>query len=271
MKLNWVTPVAIETDGTYTLRPSELYPDIYMISAPYPSGEYLLLEVRRPLLFDNNLWQPGGLLIYHIDDNAAGPGNQVRGFPGVSGWPGNGAHYVAALLQSDGAYGLEQAIDNGHLDDFWTAGKTLGPGNGEQVVDSANYPNTDSYSAGIQVTGLIITNFVDGDDGSVSFDVSGLAPSTGEEPSSTFPPGPSPTDGGTTDSGSGGGTGGGWPTLSPVDNSPTDGESTNEGEPAEDNGSPTDGTGSEGSSASTKSFSFVVGSFLALWSSFWIE
>lgn len=185
----------INSDGKYTLRPSELYPDVYMIRSPYPEGEYLLLEVRRPLLFDSNLWEPGGLLIYHIDENAEGPGNQVRGFPGQNGWPGNGNHYRVALMQQDGQYNLEKANDNGDIADFWVGGQNLvfGPGNGESVADSATYPNTDAYAHGaIEVTGLTITNFEDQTDGSVSFEVFGM-PNTGEL-NPPAPTGPTPTD-----------------------------------------------------------------------------
>ena len=183
-KIGWLYPTEIIADGTYTLRPSELYPDAYVISFPYPTGEYLLLEVRRPVLFDTNLWQPGGLVIYHVDEKAYGPGNQKGGYPGQEGWPGNGLHYTVAVLQQDGEYALEQLLDNGGISDFWTEGTVLGPGNGESVADKATYPNTDSYQSGnIQVTGLTISDFVDGPDGSVSFRVSGM-PSNAQP---TFP------------------------------------------------------------------------------------
>jgi hypothetical protein len=183
-----MSPKEIIADGTYTLRPSELYPDCYVISYPFPTGEYLMLEVRRPLLFDSNLWQPGGLVIYHVDEAAPGPGNQQRGYPGQDGWPGNGLHYTVAVLQQDGEYALERGLDNGGISDFWTEGTTLGPGNGETVANTATYPNTDSYQGGIiKVTGLTISGFSDGPDGSVSFTVKGL-PDNIEPSFPTFTP-----------------------------------------------------------------------------------
>lgn len=191
----------ITSDGNYTLRPSELYPEVYMIRSLYPDGEYLLLEVRRPLLFDSYIWQPGGLLIYHVDENAKGPGNQIRGFPGQSGWPGNGKHYTVALMQRDGLYDLEKAIDNGGLGDFWIAGQnlTFGPGNGESVAKSATYPNTDSYAFGtIKETGLKISAFEDRAGGAASFQVTGMPIAGGlNSPSTSVPtkapvPAPSP-------------------------------------------------------------------------------
>ena len=100
-----------------------------MISDPYPSGEYLLIENRQPVLSDEKLWQPGGILIYHIDENVEGGGNRFRGGPFVDGWPGNGLHYKVALLQADGEYELEKALNQGHIGDFWKVGQRLGPGN----------------------------------------------------------------------------------------------------------------------------------------------
>jgi hypothetical protein len=163
MQIGALNPIEITADGIYTARPSALYPDVYMIKGSYPSGEYLLIENRQPLLSDKNMWEPGGILIWHIDENAEGNGNFVRGGPFVDGWPGNGAHYKVAVLQADGKYELEMALNLGHIDDFWKAGDILGPGNGESVATSAGtYPNTDGYSSGnIIVTGLIIDLFTE--------------------------------------------------------------------------------------------------------------
>ena len=204
MQLGWLSPTEITADGTYTMRASELYPDVFKISAGYNSsaGEYLLIENRQPLLFDIDLWT-GGPLIYHVDESA-GPGNNYRGFPGMSGWPGNGKHYAVALLQADGQYRLEQSLSNGDAAMFWLAGTTLGPGNGETVSSSSGtYPNTDSYAGGnIKTTGITLTNFVEISPMVWSFDVKGLppvAPSTpipapvAPTPHPVFAPVPVPT------------------------------------------------------------------------------
>eukprot|EP00980_Cylindrotheca_fusiformis_P003046 scaffold713_cov131-Cylindrotheca_fusiformis.AAC.4 len=171
LKLGYADGIEITYDGTYTARPSELYPDIYIISAPFEEGEYLLIENRQPLLSDKRLWEPGGIVIWHIDENAEGYGNFVRGGPFLDGWPGNGAHYKVAVLQADGKYELEMAINLGHIDDFWKAGDVLGPGNGESVAtDAGTYPNTDSYVGGnIRVTGLVIDQFAETEPGVWSF------------------------------------------------------------------------------------------------------
>jgi hypothetical protein len=176
MKLSALTPIEIENDGTYIVRASALYPDVYKISEPYKEGEYLLIENRQPLLSDEYFWKPGGIIIYHVDENVQGYGNFYRGGPFVEGWPGNGAHYKVSVLQADGNYDLEKALSLGGVGDFWKSGDVLGQGNGEFVATSAGtYPNTDSYAKGnIVVTGLTIDNFAETEEGVWSFRVSGL-------------------------------------------------------------------------------------------------
>jgi len=185
IQIGALTPIEITEDGIYTARPSAVSPDIYMIAEPYKSGEYLLIENRQPLLSDSKLWAPGGIVIYHIDENAEGYGNFVRGGPFVDGWPGNGAHYKVAVLQADGLYELEMALNLGHNDDFWRANDVLGPGNGELIAtDAGTYPNTDSYQGGnIKVTDLIIDLFTEETDLSWSFRVQGLKESPSSAPS----------------------------------------------------------------------------------------
>jgi M6 family metalloprotease-like protein len=182
----WIVPIEIQNDGTYTIRALNNYGDAYKISKGFPAGEYLLIENRNPEGYDSGL--PGaGLLIYHIDENMA---QQNRtGFPSQSGWPGNGNHYRCALLQADGKYDLEQEVNNGDAGDYWVQGMTLGPGNGQ------TYPNTDSYQNGnVQATGITITD-ISAAGSTMTFGVSGL----GEPPvsSTTAPPvtptTPSPT------------------------------------------------------------------------------
>jgi hypothetical protein len=187
----------ITVDGTYQAKAVEVEPDIYIIRQGYANQEYLLIENRQaiPGDFDERFWKPGGITIYHIDDNlnVRSTGNTPRGFPGQAGWPGNGDHYPVALLQRDGLYELEQSLNGGHIDDVWfEADQELGPGNGELEANNAPYPNTDGYANGdITVTGLIINNFraVDGTDPVVmAFDIIGLqAPEGPTEPPTPVP------------------------------------------------------------------------------------
>jgi len=198
-ELGWIEPTVIDTDGTYELRPIENFPDMYKITAGFENKEYLLIENRQPIEgdFDENFFSPGGILIYHVDENIwnefdnGGPqGNHPRGGPFQEGWPGNGRHYPVALLQADGLYELEQGINSGESSDIWNKPwQVLGPGNGEKVASSATYPNTDSYAFGIiKTTGITIGNFQTKGD-IMTFELCGL---TGECPDDwpTKPPQP---------------------------------------------------------------------------------
>jgi len=177
MKLGALEPIEIKYDGTYTARASASFPDVFRISAPYQDGEYLLIENRQGILSDELLWEPGGIVIYHVDENQQGYGNRHRGGPFVEGWPGNGDHYKVAVLQADTKYELEKSLNLGHNADFWKVGDSLGPGNGELVAtDAGTYPNTDSYVDGnIRVTGLVIDNFQETEPSVWSFRVRNLA------------------------------------------------------------------------------------------------
>jgi hypothetical protein len=184
--MGWAIPVEITADGTFNATAVEVEPVIYIIRPFLNDREYLLIENRQPIPgdFDEKFWSPGGITIYHIDENVfdingQANGNSPRGFPTQPGWPGNGDHYPIALLQRDGLYELEQALNGGHIDDVWfEEGQELGPGNGESEANNAPYPNTDGYAFGvITVTGLMINNFraVTGTDPAVmSFDIIGL-------------------------------------------------------------------------------------------------
>jgi M6 family metalloprotease-like protein len=187
--LGWVQPTPIEFSGSYQLQDAENHPDVFIIDAPYPEGEYLLIENRQPLQYDVAM-NGSGVIIWHIDDTVRG--NQVPGYPGQEGWPDNGNHYQVAVLQADGEYHLEQGTNQGDEGDFFIKGRGLGPGFGTV------YPNTDSYQNGnIMTNGLIISNFAQ--QGTVvAFDVAGL-----EEPIDPIVlPSLSPTAGDTPDEGS---------------------------------------------------------------------
>eukprot|EP00934_Nitzschia_sp_Nitz4_P003706 Nitzschia sp. Nitz4//scaffold23_size168460//57788//62374//NITZ4_002213-RA/size168460-processed-gene-0.76-mRNA-1//1//CDS//3329543617//3696//frame0 len=198
IQLGFADPVEITSDGTYTLRASEEYNDFFTISTPYTPGEYLIIENRQPIYFDDLFWDDGGIVIYHIDDNVVDVdtgdaiwGNRQRGGPFQNDWPGNFLHYPVAVLQADGEYNLEQALDNGGASDLWASGDVLGPGNGELVHSTANYPNTDGYSdSEIRVTGITIDQFTETSSGVWSFRVTGLGAAT---PAPTQSPTQSPT------------------------------------------------------------------------------
>ena len=83
--LGWVQPIPLITSGRYHIRASAEFPEIYIIEAGYPHGEYLLIENRQPLGFDANIDGGGGLAIWHIDKSV--DFSNRPGFPGQQGWP----------------------------------------------------------------------------------------------------------------------------------------------------------------------------------------
>lgn len=146
-QLGWVTPTVI-TPGNYTAQQAETTPQAFRINIGYPSQEYLLIENRQPVGFENVMPQ-GGLVIWHIDDTK--PGNDDEGFPGQAGWPANNRHYRVALLQADGRYDLERGFNRGDAGDVYHGGgvSLLGPG---------TVPNTDAYQGGnVAATGNTIS------------------------------------------------------------------------------------------------------------------
>lgn len=170
IRIGWVQPTEILYDGRYTLRTFNLYPECFIIRQGYGLDEYLLIENRFLLNYDEQLpGTTGGLLIYHIDE-LQDAFQQFPGWPGSdSSWPY--AHYAVALLQQDGNYDLEKGINSGDNGDYYTDdSRGLLPG-------YANfYPNTDSYQFG-QITSTNISIIDISESGmEVSFTVTGLGP-----------------------------------------------------------------------------------------------
>lgn len=164
IELGWVKPTEITEPGEYRIRAVERAPEIYKISRGFPEGEYLLIENRQPIGFDQKLPEGttgrGGLAIWHIDE--AKEDNNEPGHPGIVGWPENGRHFKLALLQADGQYDLELPTNRdgnfGDADDLFRRGHVdrLGPG------DNGKFPNTDTYQNGvIRRTGIVISEISD--------------------------------------------------------------------------------------------------------------
>jgi immune inhibitor A len=193
LQMQWVEPIVIEEDGLYTIQPSGLYPQIYKISAGFPSSnEFLLIENRQPIQWDAS-FTGGGLVIWHIDD--AAPGQRRRGDPSQEGWPLNGNHYQVAVLQADTRYDLETGSNQGDADDFYVSGKELGPAPIEDgSVTPAFHPSTNSYYNGqVKQTGIRIYN-ISLSATTMTFRVSGVSPVTDtSSPSPTLATTPSST------------------------------------------------------------------------------
>ncbi len=148
IQLGWVTPTVVST-GTFTAPRVAITPTIFKITQGYPTGEYLLVENRQPYGFESDLPQ-GGLCIWHIDE--AKSSNTAEGYPGQAGWPGNNNHYKVALLQADGAYGMEHNVNRGDAADVYRGG-------GVSALTPTTTPNTNRYQNGVSTaTGNSITN-----------------------------------------------------------------------------------------------------------------
>jgi M6 family metalloprotease-like protein len=112
MEVGWLEPIEITQDGTYSARPSLTTQDIYKISAPYPDGEYLLIENRPAIEWDAALGGGGGIVIWSIDEN-------------IEGNTENGLEVV--VLQADGKFDLENNNNFGDEGDFFVTGRELPP------------------------------------------------------------------------------------------------------------------------------------------------
>jgi len=158
MMLGWVTPTVISpSDTLISLAPQCQSSSVYKITTNFPSGEYLLIENRQKVcLYDSQMGGSfsGGLAIFHIDENQ--PSYSSEGYPGQSGWPGNGNHYRVAILQADKLYELEKGVNRGNYGDLYHDGDTFSP----STLSSGPYPNSDSYAYGkiVKKTGISISS-----------------------------------------------------------------------------------------------------------------
>jgi len=147
--LGWNSSIALNSFGTYQVKATAL-PGAEIYRVNYPGGsasEYLLIENRQPVGNYEGAIAPGsdgvrgGLAIWHIDDNKIE--NDDPGYPGQSGWPGNGRRYRVALLQADGAYHLEKGFNRGDGDDLFRGGF-------RDELTATSLPSSSSYD-GISV------------------------------------------------------------------------------------------------------------------------
>lgn len=177
-ELGWSTPTVLAAPGNYVLQASENANEYYRIDQGYPPGEYLLIENRQPAEFDAAMPQ-GGLAIWHIDESAD---DVTEGYPGQSGWPGNGRHYRVSLLQADGNYDLELGNNRGDGGDVFRAGAVDGISkDGTSGSPSNSFPDTDSYQSGyIIATNNAIDN-ISASATSMSFDYSNSVPQAGPD------------------------------------------------------------------------------------------
>jgi M6 family metalloprotease-like protein len=150
IQLGWLTPIEITQDGTYSAKPSLTTKDVYKISAPYPSGEYLLIENRPAIEWDAELGGGGGFVIWSIDDHISG---------------NTGKEQQVVMMQADGKCDLENNVNFGDEGDFFVAGRILGP---------SGAVSTKSRRTGA-LTGMKISNFSPPNTAQGTFTIEGLA------------------------------------------------------------------------------------------------
>jgi len=186
VKVGWVTPLTIEHDGTYEVKASSSDSHtVYKIQHGYPNGEYLLIENRQPSVGYDSKLPMGGIAIYHVDENVANTGQDVRGYPSDddddddASWPSNGKHYMVSLLSPDGNYDLEKGINQGDSTDLWSSSSSSSSSSSiltELKAGGVVHPNTDTYQNGIiKETGIRLFDFSVSDI-VMTFKVEGLPP-----------------------------------------------------------------------------------------------
>jgi M6 family metalloprotease-like protein len=149
--LGWVQPQILSKSGWYQIRASAINGDFYRIDAGFPNGEYLLIENRQAVSYDQK-FPSTGLMIWHIDENVDGGWQSRPGWPGQEGWPYNGYHYHVSILQADGLYELEKGVNGGGPGDLFA-------GRDARLVPGGPYPNSDGYSGGfVFQSGVTISN-----------------------------------------------------------------------------------------------------------------
>ncbi|KAL3912697.1 MAG: hypothetical protein SGARI_001020 [Bacillariaceae sp.] len=146
----WIETVEITDGGTYELEQSFTSNQVYVIRRGYPDGEYLIIENRQEEGYDQGLSQPG-LAIYHVDEKAT----NIASYPGHYSYPKD--HYVVSLLQGDGRYDLERMEEEGDSGDLFHSGRFSGIGPEGCLLEDGSqapyqYPNTDSYQGGQEIS-----------------------------------------------------------------------------------------------------------------------
>jgi len=118
----WTQQLLITQDGTYEIDASWNTNRVFRINLGpvQPNGrvnEYLLIENKWKASFESTIPQ-AGLIIWSIDGKQT-TGNELEGYPGMAGYPGNGAGYMVSVVQADGRYDLEKGENEGDCSDVF--------------------------------------------------------------------------------------------------------------------------------------------------------
>lgn len=168
IKLGWIVPQDITSDGTFVCAPSDSSPTAFRIQTGFPLGEYLVIENRNV---------PGtgliGLAIWHVDElrggwTLTGDASALAYVESNRGEPG---HYRVALMQADGLERLEQTP-------FGAPGdiNQLFHERGATSFGPSTNPRSDSYQGIVQPSGVTIDGIREIAGRGMSFNVSLTAP-----------------------------------------------------------------------------------------------
>ena len=132
-QMGYVTPTIIAINITaQSINNIENLPEAYLLQTALCGNEYFLIENRQQTGYDTYL--PGnGLCIYHIDPTRGG--NNAEWYPGHT----SSGHYLAALEQADGLWGLEKGTNRGEAGDPYPGSTTNNNFGGSTGPDSKNY------------------------------------------------------------------------------------------------------------------------------------
>ncbi|UCD63329.1 MAG: M6 family metalloprotease domain-containing protein [Candidatus Zixiibacteriota bacterium] len=103
-------------------------------TAGVAGAEYFLVENRQKTDYDTYL-PDGGLLVWHIDETRTS--NDYEWYPGLDA----AQHYLVALEQADGLFGMEHCSDLGDAPDVFS-------GTGANSFDAMSATNSDAYTSG---------------------------------------------------------------------------------------------------------------------------
>ncbi len=158
--LGWLTPVVINSAGTYTIPKASVDSNFAFRINTTRSNEYFLLENRQKK--GQDLFLPSkGLAIWHANTSMAGKlstnGNNANNDTSNQG---------LGILQADGKRDLELGVNRGDAGDLYP-----GYTNNSNATQTSN-PNTNLYYkvGGVrQQSGIFITNITVNPDSSVTF------------------------------------------------------------------------------------------------------
>jgi immune inhibitor A len=114
-----------------------------------PANEYILVENRQKVGFDNYL-PSSGMLIWHVDENQSGNDNQW--YPGHTDY----GHYKVALEQADGQWHMEKNNNAGNNNDPYPGGT------GSRFYNETTTPDSKDYN--FNVTYVAVENVTNSDD-----------------------------------------------------------------------------------------------------------